>query len=78
MSEYFHVEKPLLDQLAALGWTLINQGHGTIPADPAATLRANFREVFLPEVFRSAVRALNRTADGTPWLTPRQLDDLRD
>jgi type I restriction enzyme R subunit len=34
--------------------------------------------VLLPEVFRSAVHALNRTADGAPWLTSRQLDDLRD
>ncbi|MBU2720152.1 type I restriction endonuclease subunit R, partial [Acidithiobacillus ferridurans] len=28
--------------------------------------------------FREAVRAINRTADGTAWLTDRQLDDLRD
>ncbi len=35
MSEYFHVEKPFLDQLAALGWTVIDQGHGFIPSDPA-------------------------------------------
>jgi len=26
MSEYLHVEKPFLDQLAALGWTAIDQG----------------------------------------------------
>ena len=25
MSEYLHVEKPFLDQLAALGWTVIDQ-----------------------------------------------------
>ena len=35
MSEYFHVEKPFLDQLATLGWTVIDQGHGLIPLDPA-------------------------------------------
>jgi type I restriction enzyme R subunit len=29
-------------------------------------------------VFRDAVRALNVTADGKPWLTERELDDLRD
>lgn len=78
MSEYLHVEKPFLDQLAALGWTVIDQGHGLIPSDPAKSLRTSFREVLLPEVFRSAVSALNRTADGAPWLTSRQLDDLRD
>ena len=78
MSEYFHVEKPFLDQLAALGWTAIDQGHGFIPSDPAPSLRGSFREWMLPDVFRAAVRSLNRTDDGKEWLTERQLDDLRD
>ncbi|WP_123101902.1 type I restriction endonuclease subunit R [Acidithiobacillus sulfuriphilus] len=78
MSEYLHVEKPFLDQLAALGWTVVDQGQGFIPSDPAASLRGSFREWLLPEVFRETVRAINRTADGTAWLTDRQLDDLRD
>lgn len=30
MSEYRHVEKPFLDQLAALGWTVIDQGVGAV------------------------------------------------
>ncbi len=77
MSEYLHVEKPFLTQLAALGWRVSDQGQG-IPSDPAKSLRANFREVFLPEVFRQAVRALNLTAEGQPWLTDHQLDGLRD
>ena len=29
-------------------------------------------------MFREAVRAINLTGDGEPWLTDRQLDDLRD
>ncbi len=78
MSEYLHVEKPLLDQLRALGWTVIDQGHGHIPHDPAVSLRSAFREVYLPRVFRAAVRSLNRTKEGQEWLTDRQLDDLRD
>ena len=78
MSEYLHVEKPFLDQLAALGWTVIDQGQGFIPTDPVGSLRGSFREWLLPEVFREAVRDINRTADGTAWLTDRQLDDLRD
>ncbi len=78
MSEYLHVEKPFLDQLAALGWTVIDQGQGFIPSDPAASLRGSFREWLLPEVFCEAVRSINRTVDGTAWLTERQLDDLRD
>ncbi len=78
MSEYLHVEKPFLDQLRALGWTVVDQGQGFVPTDPTASLRAGFREWILPDVFRSAVRSLNLTADGRPWLTDRQLDDLHD
>ena len=78
MSEYSHVEKPFLDQLAALDWTVIDQGHGMIPTGPATSLRTSFRQWMLPAVFRDAVRSINCTADGTQWLTDRQLDDLRD
>ncbi|MBS1983411.1 MAG: type I restriction endonuclease subunit R, partial [Bdellovibrionales bacterium] len=78
MSVYLHVEKPFLDQLGTLGWTVVDQGHSIIPADPGASLRTSFREWLLPVVFRDAVRALNRTPEGTEWLNERQLDDLRD
>jgi type I restriction enzyme R subunit len=78
MSEYLHVEKPFLDQLRALGWTVIDQGQGFIPSDPGASRRSGFREWLLPQVFRDAVRSINITQDGVPWLTDRQLDDLRD
>lgn len=78
MSEYLHVEKPFLEQLGALGWRVTDQGQGFIPSDPAKSLRTNFREWFLPEVFRSSLRAINLTPAGKPWLTDRQLDDLRD
>lgn len=39
---------------------------------PASSLRGSFREWLLPKIFRKAVLKLN------PWLTSRQLDDLRD
>ena len=78
MSEYLHVEKPFLDQLAALGWSVIDQGQGFIPSDPSGSLRGSFREWMLPDVFRGAIRSLNRTVEGKEWLTGRQLDDLRD
>jgi type I restriction enzyme R subunit len=78
MSEYLHVEKPFLTQLATLGWEVLDQGYGAIPTDPEASLRASFRQVILPEVFREAVRAINLTGNGEPWLTDRQLADLRD
>jgi len=65
MSEYLHVEKPFLNQLAALGWTVIDQGQSIIPTDPAPSLRGSFREWLLPDVFREALRAVNLTAEGT-------------
>ncbi|MDX6749218.1 HsdR family type I site-specific deoxyribonuclease [Geminicoccaceae bacterium 1502E] len=77
MSEYAHVERPLLTQLESLGWTVLDQGQG-VPADPAASLRESFAQVFLPGVFREAARALNLTADGREWLTERQLAGLLD
>lgn len=78
MFEYLHIEKPFLAQLANLGWTVIDLGQGFIPSDPTASLRAGFREWFLYQVFRDAVRSINVTADGQPWLTERQIDNLRD
>ena len=36
MTEYAHVERPFLDHLAQLGWTVIDQGSG-VPSDPAAS-----------------------------------------
>ena len=77
MSEYLRVEKPFLDQLSALGWTVVDQGNFGIPSDPAKSLRVKFREWILPEVFRESVRALNLTGAGEPWLMDRQLTDLR-
>jgi type I restriction enzyme R subunit len=78
MSEYAHVEKPLLTQLAGLGWTVIDQGNQTIPQDPARSLRTSFRDLILPQVFRDRVRALNTLPDGREWLTERQLAGLID
>ena len=76
VSEYTEVEQPFLQQLAAQGWTVIDQGSG-VPQDAAPSLRGSFREWLLPAVFDDAVRAINRTGDGKAWLTPHQLEDLR-
>lgn len=78
MSEYAHVEKPLLTQLAGLGWTVIDQGCQKIPQSPAASLRMSFRDLVLPQVFRDSVRALNALPDDRAWLTERQLAGLID
>ncbi|OEZ48392.1 type-1 restriction enzyme R protein [Janthinobacterium sp. MP5059B] len=76
MSEYTEVERPFLEQLAGLGWTVIDQGAG-IPQEAAPSLRANFRQWLLPEVFDAAVCAINLDDEGRTWLTNRQLEDLR-
>ncbi len=77
MSEYTEVEQPFLQQLQNLGWQIIDQGPD-IPSDPTLSLRLNFRQWLLPEVFAKSVAALNVTVDGTPWLTSKQLQDLQD
>ncbi len=77
MSEYTEVEQPFLHQLAAQGWEIIDQG-AEIPSDPGKSLRLSFRQWLLPEVFAKAVAAINTTADGKPWLTDKQLQDLQD
>ena len=80
MSEYTEVEQPFLRQLAEQGWTVIDQGPG-VPQDAAPSLRGNFRQWILPQVFDQAVRAINRVEHGPQagqaWLTDRQLEDLR-
>ena len=76
MSEDTEVERPFLYQLAVQGWTVIDQGPGA-PHDAASSLRQHFRQTLLPGVFDEAGRAINTTAEGQPWLTDRQLDELR-
>jgi type I restriction enzyme R subunit len=68
MSESLHVEKPFLDQLATLGWTIMDQGQGFIPSDPVARLRGSFRDWLLLEVFRTSVRSLNLGGSPGSWL----------
>lgn len=79
MSEYSEVEQPFLQQLAAQGWTVVDQGP-QLPQDAAPSLRPSFRPWWLPGVFREAVRGLNTLPDGrgegAPWLTDHQLDEL--
>jgi len=77
MSEYTEVEQPFLQQLAALGWDVIDQGQ-EIPSSPGKSQRQNFRQWLLPAVFAKSVAALNTTAEGQMWLTDKQLQDLQD
>lgn len=77
MSEYTEVEQPFLQQLAKLNWIGIDQGEG-IPQDPSKSLRQNFRQWLLPEVFANAVSSINSTSANKEWLTKKQLQDLHD
>ena len=56
---------------------VIDQGPG-VPTDPTKSLRTSFREVILEGVFRQSLHEINRTEQGQPWLTDKQIDDLID
>ncbi|MBL7113036.1 MAG: type I restriction endonuclease subunit R [Bacteroidales bacterium] len=75
MPEYLNVEKPFLEKLRQLGWTIIDQGIG-IPQEPAKSLRNSFKEVILPGLFKNAIRKINKTDDGKEWLTDKQLEEI--
>ncbi len=77
MSEYTEVEQSFLEQLDELSWTSIDQGEG-IPQDPTKSLRHNFRQWLLPDVFAKAICGINTTNSGENWLTDKQLQDLQD
>lgn len=72
MSERLQVEKPFLDQLATLGWDVIDHGE-SLPSSPDSSHRSSFKEVALRSVFFEAVRAINLDDAGHPWLTDVQL-----
>ena len=57
-SECACVEKLFLDQLAALGWHVVDQEIG-VPSDLAKSYRPSFREVILKDVFCQNVWAIN-------------------
>ncbi|MBN1907773.1 MAG: type I restriction endonuclease subunit R [Deltaproteobacteria bacterium] len=77
MSEYTEVEQPFLKQLESLGWTIIDQGTD-IPQAPEKSLRQNFRQWILPDIFAKSVSSINTTQAGKEWLTDKQLNDLMD
>jgi type I restriction enzyme R subunit len=77
MSERNFVEVPFMDQLKALDWKVIDQGIG-IPTDPSISLRTSFKEVILPEVFKTCLNKINQTEQQQSWLTDKQIHDLMD
>ena len=70
MSEYQFVEKPLLNQLATMGWQVIEHSSSVIPKDPSISYRDNFREFVIKREFIKAISTLNI------WLTDAQLEGL--
>lgn len=67
LDERNHVEKPLLDQLAGLGWTILDLEKDQKPGD---TGRASFTEVVLEPRLRTQLKVIN------PWLAEDQIDEV--
>jgi type I restriction enzyme, R subunit len=59
LDERNHVEKPLLDQLAGLGWEVLDL---EMKQQPGETCRDSFTEVVLLPVLRQQLQVIN------PWL----------
>lgn len=76
MSEYSSVEKPFLDKLLQIGWSVINHNeidgdfkkNNGIPQNPSISLRPNFNEWFLRDTLKSSFKDLN------PWINDEQIN----
>ena len=68
LDERNHVEKPLLDQLAGLGWEVIDLTD--VRQTPAATHRQSFTEVVMVPVLRERLKVIN------PWLEADQVEEV--
>jgi type I restriction enzyme R subunit len=68
IDERNHVEKPLLDQLANLGWKIID--FTDQKQKPNDTGRESFTEVTLPLVLRESIGRIN------PWLEADQIEEV--
>ncbi|MCW5250519.1 type I restriction endonuclease subunit R [Streptomyces sp. SHP 1-2] len=67
--EYDEVERPLIEQLVAMGWAhLEGAPPGHHPTDARLSGRQDFETVVLEDRFRAAVDAINPGPDGSPWL----------
>ncbi len=67
LDERTHVEKPLLDQLAGLGWEVLDLDAKQHPVD---THRASFTEVALLPVLREQLKVIQ------PWLADDQVEEV--
>ena len=67
LDEYSHVEKPFLEQLAGLGWEVLEL---QMQQQPEQSFRTSFSEVVLKPKLREALVKIN------PFLTDAQVDEL--
>jgi type I restriction enzyme R subunit len=67
LDERNHVEKPFLDQLAGLGWEIIDCDKQQKPAD---AFRESFTEVVMLPVLRQQLKVINA------WLEDDQVEDV--
>jgi len=67
IDERNHVEKPLLDQLAGLGWEVFDLDAKQSPKD---TRRDSFTEVIMGAVLREQLKVIN------PWLEIDQIEEV--
>jgi len=67
LDERNHVEKPFLDQLASLGWDVLDCDSKQIPAQ---TFRESFTEVVMLPVLREQLKVIN------PWLEDDQVEEV--
>lgn len=70
-AEYTEAEKPLLDQLAGIGWSHIEGSR----SDSAVTERESFRDSILEGRLRAALLKINPGPDGQPWLDESRLSE---
>ncbi|HJL28897.1 MAG TPA: HsdR family type I site-specific deoxyribonuclease, partial [Polyangiaceae bacterium LLY-WYZ-15_(1-7)] len=66
--ELSEVERPFLEQLATMGWKVVE---GSVDF-PSVTGRESFREVLMKEELRAALARIN-LRDGEPWLDDARL-----
>ncbi|MGS2590590.1 type I restriction endonuclease subunit R [Streptomyces hebeiensis] len=75
--EYDRTEKPLIDQLVAMGWEHLQGAPPDEPAtSPAASGRSSFTQVVYEDRFRAAVARINPGPDGRTWLSDAQVNRL--
>src|SRR5688572_5785912 len=67
LDERLHVEKPFLEQLAGLGWEVIDCDSQT---QPRQTFRENFTEVVMLPVLRQQLKIIN------DWLKDDQVEEV--